>query len=146
MNLDEIKTFKESDSLQETGIYCIKNTENGKCYVGQTKTSFYRRLKNHYLGLKRGEHSNYYLQNGWYRYGGESFEFEILERCEEERIDDRELYWIEKLESFENGYNIIDPVNGGRGTDDSKRISKERKKASNTFYKIAENGGISKGT
>ena len=30
-------------------------------------------------------------------YGSENFDIEVIERCEEEHLDEREKYWIQKL-------------------------------------------------
>ena len=43
------------------GIYCIKNTINGRCYVGQS-SDLYRRRKQHFEALKHGEHRNKPMQ------------------------------------------------------------------------------------
>lgn len=43
-------------------------------------------------------------QHGW-----DKFEFSIIEICKNEKIYEREKYWISKLNSlFPNGYNLVD--------------------------------------
>lgn len=39
------------------------------------------------------------------KYGRENFSFTILEECELELLKEREIYWIEKLKTYDNGYN-----------------------------------------
>lgn len=43
------------------GIYCIKNTINGRCYVGQS-SDLYRRRKQHFEALKHNQHKNNLMQ------------------------------------------------------------------------------------
>lgn len=40
------------------------------------------------------------------KYGVENFHFEILEKCNIEKLDERERYWIKKLDTHTKGYNI----------------------------------------
>ena len=47
------------------------------------------------------------------KYGIESFRVETIEQCSEAIVNEREVYWIEKLDSFHNGYNA---TKGGDGT------------------------------
>jgi hypothetical protein len=39
------------------------------------------------------------------KYGIENFFVEKIEECEEDRLDEREIYWIQKYNSFNDGYN-----------------------------------------
>lgn len=87
-------------------IYRIVNTVNGKCYVGQTNNPKRRHL-NHFTALRKGMHSNRYLQHAWNKNSGDqNFKWELLEQnIAFEDVDARELYWIEKFDSFRSGYN-----------------------------------------
>lgn len=60
------------------GVYCIKNTRDGRCYVGQS-TRVEHRFLEHKSRLKRGCHENTRLQEAWVEFGEGSFEFSILE-------------------------------------------------------------------
>lgn len=89
-------------------IYIIKNTINDKVYIGQTIQSVERRFNKH----KNDSLKDYgvYKTNKFYRaikkYGFENFYYEILEdNINEERLDEREIYWIKYYNSYENGYN-----------------------------------------
>ena len=46
------------------------------------------------------------------KYGIENFSFEVIEECEKEKLNDREIYWISFYNSNNknNGYNL---TNGG---------------------------------
>ena len=38
-------------------------------------------------------------------YGTEAFSFEVIEECEPDVLDEREIYWIKFYNSYNNGYN-----------------------------------------
>lgn len=87
-------------------IYRIVNTMDGRSYVGQTN-NVKRRRKEHFLDLKAGEHHNPFLQNAYNKYGHSAFTFEVLEQnIPTEKINEREIYWIERIDSFNTGYNL----------------------------------------
>ena len=90
-----------------SGIYCIKNKENGKMYIGQS-CDIYARWYNHKYCLNNNRHENGHLQKSWNKYGEDCFDFTILELCGESIIDDREQYYIKDLSTIveENGYNL----------------------------------------
>lgn len=114
------------------GIYYIKNLVNEKIYIGKS-IDVISRLKGHYSILKKGEHSNLYLQRAFNKYGESFFEFGIIEVCERERLSELEIFYIEKYNSSneKNGYNL---TLGGDGTlgripsqEQRDRISKTNK-------------------
>ena len=88
----------------KTGIYLIKNEINQHMYVGQAK-DINARWIHHRSDLKNGRHSNNHLQSAWNLYGGDNFTFSILEECKVEELDEREQFWINKLDTYNNGYN-----------------------------------------
>ena len=89
------------------GIYRIWNTMNGKNYVGQTNNLRIRK-NHHFTDLRCGVHHNNHLQNSWNKYGEEEFEFEILQICPVDELNNAEEYWIAYYESTnpEYGYNM----------------------------------------
>lgn len=88
------------------GIYCISNTVNGKKYVGQSR-NIKERWRHHVCLLDANKHDNKHLQYAWNKYGRDAFEFSILETFENDKLlDDAEMDWISKLNSFEDGYNM----------------------------------------
>lgn len=93
--------------LSNSGIYTIRNTANGKMYVGSA-LNLARRKSQHKWRLVRGTHHSPKLQAAWNKHGEQLFAFEVLEVVE--RPDDlieREQHWIELSNAFGvNGYNM----------------------------------------
>ena len=90
------------------GIYRIRNLENDKCYVGQSVNveDRWQGNRGHLAALRNKWHSNTKLQNAWNKHGEESFAFEILQECDRANLSHLEAFWITKLDSVYNGYNI----------------------------------------
>ena len=92
------------------GIYKI-TSPSGKIYIGQSKHCFYR-WKYHYskLHCKRQRH----LYNSLLKYGFNKHQFEIIEKCNIEQLNDREIYWIKYYNSADRtiGLNIREGGNG----------------------------------
>ena len=90
------------------GVYKITNTVNGKFYVGSSK-DIYNRWYQHESSLNDGVHGNAHLQKAWNKYGGKyNFKFEIIEECEPNVQFEREQFYLNKLNPFDdNGYNIV---------------------------------------
>ena len=92
-----------------TGIYKITNKINGHYYIGQAVD-----IKNRFRGHK---FSAIHLNNkdhgapihlAMAKYGVNNFLYEIIEECPRDQLDEREIYWIDKLQATENGnYNIL---------------------------------------
>lgn len=70
-------------------IYQIRNIENDKVYIGSTEQAPKARKKDHFGLLKRGVHSNRYLQAAFIK-SPESFRYEILEWCSIKILLERE--------------------------------------------------------
>ena len=96
----------------ECVIYCA-TFPNGKKYIGQTKRRFVDRYKEHkYASSLDGEKEYPYpFYFAIKKYGFDSIDWSILEVCNSiDDLDNREIYWIEKYNSFigfdnSNGYN-----------------------------------------
>ena len=91
----------------DIGIYYIKNKANNKYYIGQSQ-DLQRRKREHQYHLRTNTHVNIYLQNSYNYYGPENFEFGILEYCQKEKLDELEIYYIDKFNAQTEGYNICD--------------------------------------
>lgn len=89
------------------GIYSIENVVNHKKYIGQSINIKSRWCK-HKVDLNNGSHDNDYLQKSWNKYGENNFEFEILEECSEEELNEKERYYIDLYNTMNRdyGYNL----------------------------------------
>lgn len=98
-------------------IYKTINLVNGKFYIGQDSKN-----DSNYLG------SGSLIKKAIKKYGRENFKKEILEHCQtKEELNKREIYWIEKLNTIEEGYNI---TTGGEGTVGYKFTEEQKNKMS----------------
>ena len=86
-------------------IYKITNTKTGKMYVGQTTTSIEQRWIEH-LSKAQNPKENYLLYQVMRRSGTGNFIIEQIEECDDDKLNEREKYWIKKLGTFGNGYNM----------------------------------------
>lgn len=71
---------------KSSGIYQIRNLNNGRIYIGSAK-EFKSRLTCHTKTLRKGTHHNKFLQNDWNKCGEDSFIFEVLEVVEGEQSE-----------------------------------------------------------
>lgn len=102
-------------------IYFIINQITQERYVGQT-TNFTRRKGEHFSKLEYNEHPNPKLQNAYNKYGKENFIIQKIcfDDITKEELDDWEIYYIKKYNSYNNGYNLTE---GGTGGDFRSRLS-----------------------
>ena len=100
------------------GIYGIHNKVNDKWYVGQTnnirKRNLYE-LRNLRNGVFHYNNSNNHIVQAWQKYGENAFEWVVLEECEIDKLDEREIFWIREKDSYRNGYNQTLGGGGSRG-------------------------------
>ena len=92
-----------------SGIYKIQNSNTGKIYVGASR-NIHKRWIFHRWQLKKGIHPIKSLQKDWDK--GHNFDFEIIEECDADLLDEREIFWIKELKANSTGYNS---TIGGRG-------------------------------
>ena len=86
-------------------IYAIINDVNGKQYVGKTDFSISKRFIEHCNDRKKRDFEKRPLYDAMNKYGIEHFHIKKLEECSMEDSNDREIYWIEKLDTYHSGYN-----------------------------------------
>jgi len=90
---------------EKCGVYAIKNSLNGRLYVGSSH-NIAERTRQHFNLLKNGKHSNSPMQADWGAFGSEAFEKVLLEECEPEALVATEQRWLDKLAPFgAQGYN-----------------------------------------
>ena len=100
------------------GIYKIQNLINNNCYIGQSK-NIELRWKEH---KKNKGCLKYPLYLAFQKYKLENFSFEIVEECSQELLNEKEIYWIKKFDSYFNGYN---QTLGGNQHSINQKISDE---------------------
>ena len=91
------------------GIYKITNDITGKVYIGQS-VDIFRRWKQHQ------EHCLHYelSKEDWHidLYNNpQNYSFKVIEVCQKEELDTKEIYWIDYYNSFNDGLN---KTSGGR--------------------------------
>ena len=100
-----------------SGVYCIINNVNNMCYIGSTK-NIYRRILTHKHNLifECKNHTNPNLLIDWNKYGGENFDYKVLEYAKKDTdiLIEKEGIWISKFlfENKNNLYNISHLDNG----------------------------------
>ena len=100
----EVCINKEDLENRASCIYKITNTSNGKIYIGQT-----RDIRSRSSDYRNGHTKINPL--GMYRHlkeeGTENFKMEIIEKCEPEKLTERENYYIDFYDTLnpEKGYN-----------------------------------------
>ena len=90
-------------------IYQIENLITHESYIGQT-INFKQRQRTHINQLKGNRHENPKLQNAWNKYGEQEFHFRVweFEINSEEELNKLECEYIEKYDSLNNGYNLVE--------------------------------------
>jgi group I intron endonuclease len=107
---------KEERYVEIYKIFCLSNK---KLYVGQTVSHILNNGKYRRHGMEKRfkEHISesfsskknqcHYLNNAIRKYGPENFKVEIIEICKIENSDERETYYIKKLNTmFPSGFNL----------------------------------------
>ena len=80
-------------------VYCIENTLNGKRYIGITTRTIKERFAEHCKAKS-------YIGKAIRKYGVENFKlYELAVANSREELCNLEVYYIEKYNTFKNGYN-----------------------------------------
>lgn len=103
------------------GIYRIYHKKTGKSYIGQS-INIEKRIKAHFV-----QDSRSYIYNAIHKHNQEDFNWEIIEVCSENELNDRECHWIAALDCIRpNGYNL---KTGGANGKPSKASRQKMSKA-----------------
>lgn len=104
-------------------IYKITNKINGKIYVGQTTKTLTERFQKHCWGTTAKDiyHFNMAIKEAIRKYGKENFIIELIEEVEQDKLDEREVYWISYYDSYNKGYNCT--LGGQNGATRSTSLS-----------------------
>lgn len=105
-------------------IYKITNKKNGKIYIGQTVQVLEARWKAH-LNHK----FNSAIKNAVLKHGKENFSIEQIDAASNiEELNEKEIYWIAKLESNDRnkGYNLN---SGGKNAVPNEEVKEKMRRA-----------------
>ena len=132
--LELSKIIMDEPTQRYCEIYKITNISSGKIYVGQAVSHILNHKRYRPYGYEgrfrchiseafsNKKNQSHYLNNSIRKYGVSDFEVELLEYCELENADEREIYYIQFLNTlYPNGYNL---KNGGKiftHSDESKK-------------------------
>lgn len=104
------------------GIYKITNLINNKIYIGQSSIIELR------WSTEKAGNCGKKLKNAFLKYGTENFKFEIIEECSQEELNEKEMFYIKKFNSVQEGYNITLGGEGYRLYENSEENRKQKLK------------------
>lgn len=114
INSYKYKSLIYRENVGKSGIYCWKNTVNGKLYIGSAK-DLTKRLR-HYFSPKYLNKELLRSKSKIYRallkYNYNKFDIEILEYCQSNLLTVREQYYFDLLKPE---YNILKVANSRLG-------------------------------
>jgi group I intron endonuclease len=123
-------------------IYCYHCIPTGKKYIGQTINEKYR--KQSHIS-KANTDCDFLFYRAVRKYGWENFIYGIIDSFEESLLNEKEIYFIEEYDTFNNGYNTTVGGGGCRGRirteEELKKFSakmKGRKKTEEHRLKISK--------
>jgi len=118
------------------GVYLLKNSKNGRVYVGSS-ANIHSRFKKHLRKLRKGKHENLYLQND---YNKTQSDFKLIVLAEEMKPRKRLKIEQEFLDKwFDNQnicYNILPKVAPYGKVKTDKGLENIKKAASKTMKKL----------
>ncbi len=110
-----------------SGIYRIRNTVNGKFYIGSA-TNLYQRRHVHFHELRNQIHFNPKLQAAFNKHGEQAFAFEVIELVLTPFLIEREQFYLDTLQPFgRNGYNIAPLAGSALGVKHSLATRKKQR-------------------
>jgi len=126
----------------KTGIiYCYVNKVNGKCYVGQTIHESRRKIAHIQDAFKYNKQTPFH--RAIRKYGVDTFEYIVLDTVNVNVLNEKETYWISKLDSYKKGYNATEIGGSNRGFKRSKESNmKSSISISKPIYQLNKNNTI----
>lgn len=113
-------------------VYRATNEINGKIYIGMTtKTLEYRRKKH----IEKNKNNQTHFKRALRKYGNDNFTWQILFSSKKKKeLIDKEIFYIKKYDTFNNGYNM---TLGGEGLFGFSFNEESKMKMSETHKKRA---------
>ena len=94
-------------------IYKVTNSINNKIYIGQTRRTIPIRWQEHIRdSFHQSRSYTSILHYAIRKYGEQAFIVEEVEQCDNEILNEREIFWINYYDSCNGGYNISHGGNG----------------------------------
>ena len=119
-------------------IYKVENTITQKVYIGKTTKTLNERKKNHFKKIRMGVKSHFY--DSIRKYGEKSFTWSELISCNTiEILNEMEIMFINKFNSFKDGYNMT--LGGDGGDTISNKTDVEKKNQGAKMGNIPWNKG-----
>lgn len=111
-------------------IYIVTNIINNKIYIGQHKVN---KIHDYYFANGISNSGKIYNRKKTYfskailKHGFENFKKDIIEYCDKDNVNEREIFWINKYDSNNSdiGYNL---TNGGDGLSGYKMTDEHKAK------------------
>lgn len=126
------------------GIYALINIETLEEYIGKS-INIEGRWLDHKNNAIKG--IDYHIYRAIRKYGWEKFDKHIIEECLEDELNDKEIYWIETLDTYKHGYNMTIGGDGVRffgeengmfgrhHTEESKQKMSQKQKGRPSYWK-----------
>lgn len=110
------------DNLK-SGIYKIQNVIDNKVYIGQS-IDIERRIYEHQYHLNKNLHYNEHLQWSWNKHGEDNFIIEVIECCDINKLNNKEIYWIKHYKATDSnfGYNMQSGGNAGSTASEDTKL------------------------
>jgi hypothetical protein len=107
--------IETSTTIPYGKIYRLTNKVNNKMYHGQTTEEDINDRWNTYKKLRCTKQPKIY--RALKKYGPENFLFEVIDITpqNQQQLDDLEIYYVAKFDSWHNGYNCDPGGTGGKG-------------------------------
>lgn len=111
-------------------IYKIQNKINNKIYIGQTIRTLDERIKEY----KRSKKSC--VGKAIRKYGIDNFKIEIIDNANSiEELNEKEIYYIKKYNSMDEGYNLCEGGNNTKGYNHTQEAKIKMSKNHGKYYK-----------
>ena len=123
-------------------IYKITNDINDKIYIGQTINDINYRFRSHINEAKQCNYQNKF-HLALLEIGPEHFKIEEIENCNNDKLNERECYWIKYYDSVNNGYNTT--WGGSTGIHYNRQMLLDLWNQGLNIQKISDTVGIDRG-
>ena len=110
-------------------LYIIRNTVNDKVYIGKTYKNIDKRFAQHKNDMNK--FASYKFYKAMKKHGVDKFYIEFIGKFEEGILEEKEIEYIARYDSFHNGYNS---TLGG----DGKRLLELDEKEVVNYWKTTE--------